>query len=108
MALIPEIAQQALNAGYLSTTAKHQIQAVLSKSCDSEDIDALIILERAITAGVVEEESDKPMVSPVSKRKGTSAANVNLAYQIAAELAAAAALALTMSRNLNDKSLLST
>jgi|GEM_PF-740242 len=113
MALIKEITQQALTIGYLSTQAKKQIQVVLANTCDSEDIDALIVLERAIIAGQVNEEPSKRIVKATRNTtrntpKTTSAANLNLAYQIAAELAATAALALTMPQNIHDKSLLST
>jgi hypothetical protein len=109
MALIKEIAQQALTIGYLSAQAKQQIQVVIESTCDSEDIDALIVLKRAIVAGLVKEESSKRIVkSSRNTPKSTSTTNLNLAYQIAAELAATAALALTMPQNIHDQSLLST
>jgi len=103
MSLIKKIAQQALKNGCLSTTDKSRIQFVWENSCDSEDIDALIILERAILAGEVAEESSNLGTSPGIKNKSNST-NISMAYQIAAELAATAAMALAIPRNLQDRS----
>lgn len=94
MILIKEIVRQALATGYLSATARQQMRSLLQTNYDSEDIDAFIILERAVAAGDVKSEAE----TPVTKTQDTSS-NIKLAYQLAAELAYAAALGLTMQHN---------
>jgi metal-dependent amidase/aminoacylase/carboxypeptidase family protein len=107
MILIKEVVQQALNNGYLSKTAQKQIDAILQTDYDSEDIDSLIILRRAIVAGTVRQEvSRKTATLPTTKKR--TAANIKLAYQMAAEMAFAAALALTMPQSQQDQPSLGT
>ncbi|WP_257236551.1 hypothetical protein [Nostoc sp. 'Peltigera malacea cyanobiont' DB3992] len=57
MALIKEIVQEALTIGYLSVVAEDQLRSQLQSNYDSEDLDAWIILQRAIAAGDVKQES---------------------------------------------------
>ncbi|GCL37879.1 hypothetical protein SR1949_29910 [Sphaerospermopsis reniformis] len=106
MITIKEIVQQALTTGYLSATAKHQIHKLLQTNYDSEDLDALIILQRSIVAGAVNQESlrKKNYSDIASKDKDKDASpNIKLAYKIAAEMAFAAAIALTMPHNPQDQ-----
>jgi hypothetical protein len=91
MIFIKEIVQQALNTGYLSIAAQNQIRLLLQSDYDSEDLDAYIILQRAVVAGDVRQEAPTP---------------IKLAYQAAAELACVAAMALTMTKNPKDSSYL--
>ncbi|MBN3926006.1 hypothetical protein [Nostoc sp. NMS4] len=102
MALIKEIVQQALNTGYLSVVAEDQLRSQLQSNYDSEDLDAWIILQRAIAAGGVKQESRRKKASPSPKAKDTSS-SIKHAYQMAAELAYAAAVALTMTKNTKDQ-----
>lgn len=104
MITIKEIVQQALTTGYLSATAKHQIHKLLQTNYDSEDLDALIILQRSIVAGAVNQESlRKKNYSDRDTRNNDTSPNIKLAYQIAAEVAFAAAIALTMPHNPQDQ-----
>ncbi|MBW4556052.1 MAG: hypothetical protein KME59_08955 [Trichormus sp. ATA11-4-KO1] len=105
MVLIKEIVQQALNTGYLSVAAQNQMQVLLQASYDSDDLDAFIILQRAVVAGDVKQESRTQKLSSHSK---DTASNIKLAYQIAAEIAFAAAVALTMPQNKQDQPSLGT
>ncbi len=102
MALIKEIVQEALTIGYLSVVAEDQLRSQLQSNYDSEDLDAWIILQRAIAAGDVKQESRRKKASPSPKTKDTSS-SIKLAYQMAAELAYAAAVALTMTKNTKDQ-----
>ncbi|MBE9054610.1 hypothetical protein [Sphaerospermopsis sp. LEGE 08334] len=104
MITIKEIVQQALTTGYLSATAQHQIHKLLQTNYDSEDLDALIILQRSIVAGAVNQEPvrKKNYADRAYKDKNASP-NIKLAYQIAAEMAFAAAIALTMPHNPHDQ-----
>ncbi|MFN6567084.1 hypothetical protein [Dendronalium sp. ChiSLP03b] len=106
MVLIQEIVQQALSIGYLSVADQNRIQVLLQTSYDSEDLDAFIILQRAVVAGDVKQES-RPRKSSLSHSK-EAAYNIKLAYQIAAEIAFAAAVALTMPKNTQDRPSLGT
>ncbi|MDZ8055471.1 MAG: hypothetical protein RMX68_000745 [Aulosira sp. ZfuVER01] len=100
-----EIVQQALNTGYLSVAAQNQIRLLLQSDYDSEDLDAYIILQRAVVAGDVKQEPRSPKASRSSTAKD-AASNIKLAYQVAAELACVAAMALTMPKNSKDSSYL--
>ncbi|MBN3957723.1 MULTISPECIES: hypothetical protein [unclassified Nostoc] len=102
MALIKEIVQEALTIGYLSVVAEDQVRSQLQGNYDSEDLDAWIILQRAIAAGDVKLESRRKKASLSPKAKDASS-SIKLAYQMAAELAYAAALALTMTKNTKDQ-----
>ncbi|MBH8571853.1 hypothetical protein I8752_02170 [Nostocaceae cyanobacterium CENA369] len=106
MLLIQEIVQQALSTGFLSVADQNRIQVLLQKSYDSDDLDAFIILQRAISAGDVKQEA-RPRKSSLSHTK-EAASNIKLAYQIAAEIAFAAAVALTMPKNSQDSPSLGT
>lgn len=102
MIAIKEIVQQALTLGYLSATAQNQIHKLLQTNYDSEDLDALIILQRAVMTGKVKQETvyQKNYHSLPDKY---ASSNIKIAYQIAAEMAFAAAMALTMSHNTHDQ-----
>jgi hypothetical protein len=102
MALIKEIVQKALTTGYLSVVAEDQIRSQLQSNYDSEDLDAWIILQRAIVAGDIKQESRRKNPSLSLKAKDTSS-SIRLAYQMAAEIAYAAAVALTMTKNTKDQ-----
>ncbi|MBD2202301.1 hypothetical protein H6G33_11760 [Calothrix sp. FACHB-1219] len=100
-----EIVNQALTSGYLSLAAQHQIRLLLQSEYDSEDLDAYIILQRAVLAGDVKQESR------VQKSAGANTAkdgglNIKQAYQVAAEIACVAAMALSMQKNPQDSSYL--
>ncbi|MBW4560639.1 MAG: hypothetical protein KME32_05675 [Mojavia pulchra JT2-VF2] len=101
MVFIKEIVQQALTTGYLSLAAQNQIQVLLQGDYDSEDLDAYIILQRAVVAGDVKQEarSQKALLSSTGK---DAASNIKLAYQVAAEIACVAAMALTMPKNTKE------
>ncbi|WP_392535750.1 hypothetical protein [Nostoc sp. C117] len=102
MALIKEIVQEALANGYLSIVAEDQMRSLMQSNYDSEDLDAWIILQRSVMAGDVKQESRRKKVSPSPKAKDASS-SIKLAYQMAAEIAYAAAIALTMSKNTKDQ-----
>ncbi|MEH1824599.1 MAG: hypothetical protein V7L22_04390 [Nostoc sp.] len=102
MALIKEIVQEALTIGYLSVVAEDQVRSQLQGNYDSEDLDAWIILQRAIAAGDIKQESRRKKASLSPKAKEASS-SIKVAYQMAAELAYAAALALTMTKNTKDQ-----
>ncbi|BAZ28295.1 hypothetical protein NIES4074_07260 [Cylindrospermum sp. NIES-4074] len=102
MILIKELVQKALTAGYLSATDQKQIRSLLQGNYDSEDLDAFILLQRAVAAGEVKRESCSPKASLSAKGKDASS-NIKAAYQIAAEMAYAAALALTQPKNSHDQ-----
>lgn len=107
MTLITEIAQEALSLGYLGIAAQNKINALLQINYDSEDVDALIILQRAIASGQVQREShcQKSYLPTYNQQHKSS---IKMAYQVAAEMAFAAALALTMSNNSQDQASLGT
>ncbi|MBD2163658.1 hypothetical protein H6G04_04485 [Calothrix membranacea FACHB-236] len=101
MIYMKEIVEHALTTGYLSVAAQNQIQSLLASDYDSDDLDAYIILQRAVVAGDVKKEAhhQKAAVSSKSKDK---ASNIKLAYQVAAELASVAAMALSLPKSTND------
>ncbi|MDF5706204.1 MAG: hypothetical protein PUP90_00660 [Nostoc sp. S4] len=101
MALIKEIVEEALASGYLSIVAEGKIRSLIESDYDSEDLDAWILLQRAVVAGDVKQESRRKKVSS-SKTKDASS-SIKLAYQMAAEIAYAAAVALSMSKNTKDQ-----
>ncbi|HLO87902.1 MAG TPA: hypothetical protein VK203_23235 [Nostocaceae cyanobacterium] len=107
MKLIKEIVQEALATGYLDAQEQNQIRMLLQSNYDSEDLDAYIILQRAIAAGEVHRESNSQKSYSSSKSRETSA-NIKLAYKIAAEMAFAAAMALSISQNAQDQPFLGT
>ncbi|BAY27882.1 hypothetical protein NIES2100_77090 [Calothrix sp. NIES-2100] len=100
-----EIVQQALNTGYLSIAAQNQIRLLLQSEYDSEDLDAYIILQRAVVAGDVKPEQRISKASSSTTAKD-AASNIKLAYQVAAEIACVAAMALSMPKNPQDSSYL--
>ncbi|MBE9005181.1 hypothetical protein IQ259_09025 [Fortiea sp. LEGE XX443] len=102
MVEIKQIVQQAFRTGYLSIAEQNQIQVLLRRDYDSEDLDAFIILQRAIASGEVQRESKHQQATPSSNTKSTTS-NIKLAYKIAAEIACAAAIALTMPKNTQDQ-----
>ncbi|MEH2325544.1 MAG: hypothetical protein V7K32_18695 [Nostoc sp.] len=102
MALIKEIVQEALTNGYLSVVAEDKLRSQLQSNYDSEDLDAWIILQRAIVGGDVKQESRRKKASLTPKTKAASS-NIKLAYQMAAEIAYAAAVALSMTKNTKDQ-----
>ncbi|MEH1848784.1 MAG: hypothetical protein V7L25_28390 [Nostoc sp.] len=102
MALIKEIVEEALTIGYLSVVAENKLRSQLQSNYDSEDLDAWIILQRAIMAGDVKQQSRRKKASLSPKAKDASS-SIKLAYQMAAEIAYAAAVALTMTKNTKDQ-----
>ncbi len=98
MIMIKEIVNQAIALGYLSVKAQNQIRNLMQSNYDSEDLDALIILQRSVMSGEVKQESISRK-NDCSLKDQDTASNLKLAYQIAAEMAFAAAIALTMSNN---------
>ncbi|MCC5637854.1 hypothetical protein LC593_18825 [Nostoc sp. CHAB 5844] len=102
MVEIKQIVQQAFRTGYLSIAEQNQIQVLLRRDYDSEDLDAYIILQRAIASGEVQRESKRRQAIS-SNHNQDSASNIKHAYKIAAELAYAAALTLTMPKNTQDQ-----
>ncbi|MBW4612790.1 MAG: hypothetical protein KME21_05820 [Desmonostoc vinosum HA7617-LM4] len=102
MILMQEIVQEALKTGYLSAAAEDRMRSLIQNNYDSEDLDAWIILQRAVSAGEVKQESRRKKAAFSSQNKDTSS-NIKLAYQIAAEIAYAAAIALSMSKNTKDQ-----
>lgn len=98
MIVIKEIVKQALATGYLSVKDQNQIHILLQTNYDSEDIDALIILQRSVIAGKIQQESRRQN-KYCSSVEQNSSSNIKLAYQVAAELACAAAMALSFSTN---------
>ncbi|MBD2495362.1 hypothetical protein [Nostoc sp. FACHB-280] len=102
MVEIKQIVQQAFRTGYLSIADRNQIQTLLRRDYDSEDLDAFIILQRAISSGEVMQES-KPRPKTSATHHKDSASNIKLAYKMAAELAYAAAQRLTMPKKPQDQ-----
>lgn len=102
MVKIKQIVQHAFQTGYLSITQQSQIQVLLRRDYDSEDLDAYIILQRVIASGEVQRETKHPRVT-TSTHHQEKASNIKQAYKIAAELAYAAALSLTMPKNTQDQ-----
>lgn len=101
MTLIKEIAQQALSIGYLGIVAQNQINTLLQSNYDSEDVDALILLQRAIASGKVQRES--------RRQKGQeNKSSLKQAYLAAAEITFAAAVALSMTKNTHEQPSLGT
>ncbi len=87
----------------MSIAAQNQIQLLLQSDYDPEDLDAYIILQRAVVAGDVTQEARTQKASRTTTAKD-AASNIKLAYQAAAELACVAAMALTMPKNPKDSS----
>ncbi|BAY14984.1 hypothetical protein NIES2109_36610 [Nostoc sp. HK-01] len=98
MVEIKQIVQQAFRTGYLSIAEQNQIQVLLRQDYDSEDLDAFIILQRAIASGEVQKELKHRQANPTNHNS-----NIKLAYKIAAELAYAAAQTLKMPTNPQDQ-----
>lgn len=57
MALIRDLAQQALSAGYLTMEAEEQLRRLLSTRYGLEDLNAFMILQEAAMQGRVKQES---------------------------------------------------
>jgi hypothetical protein len=108
MIVIKEIVQQALINGFLSVKAQQQINSLLKTSYDSEDIDALIVLQRSIRSGKVKQESDIGKKYRYRHQYQDSSPNIKLAYQVAAEIACVAAMALSITHTPQDQSSLGT
>ncbi|MFN6514643.1 MAG: hypothetical protein RMY29_009090 [Nostoc sp. CreGUA01] len=102
MTLIKQIVEEALATGYLSIVAEEEMRSLIQSDYDSEDLDAWILLQRSVVSGDVKQESRRKKVSPPPKTKDASS-SIKLAYQVAAEIAYAAAIALTMSKNTKDQ-----
>ncbi|MDZ8110560.1 MAG: hypothetical protein RM338_33855 [Nostoc sp. DedQUE12a] len=102
MALIKQLVEEALATGYLSIVAEEEIRSLIQSDYDSEDLDAWILLQRSVVAGDVKQESRRKKISPAPKTKDASS-SIKHAYQVAAEIAYAAAIALTMSKNTKDQ-----
>ncbi|WP_066376613.1 MULTISPECIES: hypothetical protein [unclassified Anabaena] len=103
MSSINEIVQQALNSGYLGLDTQNEIQTLLQSHYDSEDVDALIILQRAIASGNVEREPSCRYQTYFPVGSQQSQANIKLAYQVAAEMTFAVAVAMSMQNNTQNQ-----
>lgn len=57
LVLIRDIVQQALKTGYLSIEAEDQLRQLLRNKYDSEDLKAFMILQHAMSAGHLRQES---------------------------------------------------
>ena len=63
MKLIREIAQQALNTGYLTVEAEEKLRIMLRNKYELEDLEAFIDLQQATMIGIVKQESRELFVS---------------------------------------------
>ncbi|HEY9701406.1 MAG TPA: hypothetical protein V6C58_03115 [Allocoleopsis sp.] len=61
MLMIREIAQEALNQGYLTLQAEDQLRFLLARKYDNEDFKAFMNLQRAAMDGMVKQESRELM-----------------------------------------------
>lgn len=59
--MIREIAQEALNQGYLTLQAEDQLRFLLARKYDNEDFKAFMNLQRAAMDGMVKQESRELM-----------------------------------------------
>jgi hypothetical protein len=57
MALIRDLAQQALSTGYLTMEAEEQLRRLLSTRYGLEDLNAFMVLQEAAMQGRVKQES---------------------------------------------------
>lgn len=55
--MIREIAEQALNSGYLSVEAEEKLRMMLRSKYELEDLEAFINLQQAAMIGLVKQES---------------------------------------------------
>ncbi len=55
--MIREIAQEALQQGYLTLKAEDQLRLLLARKYDNEDFKAFMHLQRAAMDGMVKQES---------------------------------------------------
>ncbi|MBE9045406.1 hypothetical protein IQ255_13530 [Pleurocapsales cyanobacterium LEGE 10410] len=63
MKLIREIAQQALNTGYLTVEAEEKLRIMLRNKYELEDLEAFIDLQQATMIGIVKQESRELFVA---------------------------------------------
>lgn len=59
MMLIHRVVQKALSSGYLTADTEAQLQRLFQKSCDLNDIEALMQLQQAVSSGEVKRLSQQ-------------------------------------------------
>ena len=57
MVLIRDVVQQAIGKGYLTLEEEEQLRRLLALPCDAEDIKRFMILQQAVMAGYIKQES---------------------------------------------------
>lgn len=63
MEMIREIAEQALNSGYLSVESENKLRMMLRSKYELEDLEAFINLQQAAMIGIVKQESRELFVA---------------------------------------------
>jgi len=63
MVLIRDIVRQAIATGYLTFEAEEQLRSLLRTKYDSKDLNAFMLLQRAMMSGSVKQESREKRVS---------------------------------------------
>jgi len=63
MVLIRDIVRQAIATGYLTFDAEEQLRSLLRTKYDSKDLNAFMLLQRAMMSGSVKQESREKRVS---------------------------------------------
>lgn len=63
MEMIREIAEQALNSGYLSIESENKLRMMLRSKYELEDLEAFINLQQAAMVGIVKQESRELFVA---------------------------------------------
>ena len=57
--MIRKVVQQVLKTGYLSLDTEQQIKFLFHAGCNLDDLDALVTLQNAVTAGHVKREASQ-------------------------------------------------
>lgn len=60
MALIKQVVQNTLEAGYLTNKVEERLRRLFAEGCDLEDLDALTQLQEAIATGTVQRSTAAP------------------------------------------------
>ena len=63
MEMIREIAEQALNSGFLSVESENKLRMMLRSKYELEDLEAFINLQQAAMIGIVKQESRELFVA---------------------------------------------
>jgi hypothetical protein len=72
LVLIRDIVRQALASGYLSVEAEDQLRQLLRTKYDSEDLNAFMTLQQALSAGHLRQESRELIELHRSQPEGDS------------------------------------